>query len=121
MSALTELLERSGDLLRGHFTKGAAFEIGATRSGMKWCSVGALLENEHPGFYRSVGGPVVLGDLGTEALVVLSEVIREQFPDRVWATSIESTVVHFNDHPDTTEQDVVAVFEKARVRAEERV
>lgn len=69
----------------------------------------------------------VHGNLG-ECGEVLAGVIRDQFPDRVngplSAYSPErtrATIYAFNDHPDTTWEDVERVFEKAEVAWDERV
>ena len=51
----------------------------------------------------------------------LGRVIWEQYPDRVWDNDDDMAVAHFNDHPDTTFDDVRTVFEKAAVRWDERV
>jgi len=52
---------------------------------------------------------------------ILNDVVIEQFPDRTYDLGIRSyhSVVKFNDHPDTTEDDVVAVLEKAAVKYDE--
>jgi hypothetical protein len=61
---------------------------------------------------------------------VLTEVIAEQFPDRLSRTYDDMywdgnrpllTISRFNDHPDTTFVDVEAVVEKAHLRLSERV
>lgn len=51
----------------------------------------------------------------------LDEVVVQQWPDRV-GDSVDSTgvTVLFNDHPDTTFADVVALVEKAAAVAAER-
>ena len=41
--------------------------------------------------------------------VLLTDAAREMFPDRVGERSFAA----FNDHPDTTHADVLAVFDKA--------
>ena len=54
------------------------------------------------------------------ALDLLAEVALEQFRDRlVDDFSSHMVVVEVNDHPDTTQEDVERVFEKAIVRAYE--
>jgi hypothetical protein len=61
-----------------------------------------------------------LGECGE----VLANIIREHYPERVTApnsTSANSVIMHFNDHPDTTFEDVERVFEKAEVAWDERV
>jgi hypothetical protein len=51
-------------------------------------------------------------------------VVREQFPDRVSPESHPDLfweAVQFNNHPDTTADEVIAVLEKAAARLEESV
>lgn len=51
---------------------------------------------------------------------VLDEVAAEQYPDRIRSGPERyRLVVLFNDHPDTTVAEVVAVLEKAAARLEE--
>lgn len=51
---------------------------------------------------------------------LLSEVATEQYPDRVEPVRItDAPIVAFNNHPDTTQEDVERVFEKAIVRSYE--
>jgi hypothetical protein len=54
-------------------------------------------------------------------LEVLNAVAREQYPERVVrsATYPNAAFSEFNDHADTTEEEVVAVMEKAAVRLDE--
>lgn len=65
-----------------------------------------------------------------DLLILTARVIQEQYPDRLGPGFIEErgerinsvgTLARFNDHPDTTRKDVLAVFDKARVKAEEMV
>lgn len=51
---------------------------------------------------------------------LLNDVAGELFPDRAAYGAIFSFPA-FNDHVDTTEEDVVAVMEKAAVRYDEQV
>ena len=53
---------------------------------------------------------------------VVADVIREQYPDRVnlpCRTGF-AAIVRFNDHEDTTQDEVVAVLEKAAIKLDER-
>lgn len=50
--------------------------------------------------------------------VGLDETIREQFPERI---RIQESIAAFNDHEETTFEDVMLVLEKAAIRVEERV
>ncbi len=54
-----------------------------------------------------------------EADLLLGHVAREQYPDRVSSRDPSEAIVDFNNHPDTTQEDVERVFEKAIVRAYE--
>ena len=65
--------------------------------------------------------------LTSPAAKILSKVASEQFPDRI-DEDIPSRflnehrpAVAFNDHPDTTPQDIFLVLEKASVMEEEHV
>lgn len=55
----------------------------------------------------------------------MTEVANEQYPERTrdpyGVTSGDPSFASFNDHPSTTEDDVIAVMEKAAVRWDERV
>ena len=63
--------------------------------------------------------------LNDDAVEVFADVIREQWPDRwvieapVRENSTCLAITDFNDHPDTTQDDVERAFEKAICRAEE--
>lgn len=65
------------------------------------------------------------GDFVEARLDVLNKVAGEQFPDRAFTMPSAGIVVenpyfaYFNDHPDTTEDEVLAVMEKAAVVYEE--
>lgn len=62
------------------------------------------------------------GYLSTRALDVVATVVREQYPDRCWRYSVPLCVVtDFNDHPDTTQEEVERVLEKAALRLDEQV
>ncbi len=81
------------------------------------CLQGALFEAH--GFLsmdtRNVGRPVA-GELAADIRLV-NEVVRDQFPERVGGVGIS----RFNDHPETTMEDVLRVMEKAAVRKDEQV
>ena len=61
-------------------------------------------------------GKAVRGVLAADVALV-NEVIRDQFPERFGAVGVS----RFNDHPETTEADVILVMEKAAVRKDEQV
>jgi len=54
---------------------------------------------------------------------ILNEVVIEQWPDRATSAELHPRnlleTAQFNDHPDTTLDDVLATFDKAAVRWEE--
>ena len=50
---------------------------------------------------------------------LMGEVAREQFPERINPFADEVAFAQFNDHRATTEDEVVAVMEKAAVRLDE--
>jgi hypothetical protein len=81
------------------------------------CLQGALYEvhDVRPFDDRNLGRPVA-GDLAADVKLV-NQVIREQFPERTGGVGIS----RFNDHPDTSVEEVVLVLEKAAVRRDEQV
>ncbi len=81
------------------------------------CLQGALYEAHGicPAHTRDVRRPVH-GELAADVRLV-NEVIRDQFPERVGGVGIS----RFNDHPETTVEDVIRVMEKAAVRKDEQV
>lgn len=51
----------------------------------------------------------------------LIEVIEEQYPDRCQGVRMNPlNITLFNDHPDTTKAEVLAVMEKAAIKLEEQ-
>ncbi len=81
------------------------------------CIQGALYETYglQPFDGRQVGVPLT-GEMADDVRLV-NEVIEAQFPERTGGVGVS----RFNDHPDTTMEDVVRVMEKAAVRKDERV
>ena len=51
---------------------------------------------------------------------LLEDIIAEQFPDRL-APVGRNITAHFNDHEDTTLDEVIAIFEKASIIEDEKV
>jgi hypothetical protein len=98
-----------------------------TASDGRVCSVGALLAVLIPEFSYETDP----ADISTHQSVLkqvddacehLNAVAAEQYPERCDDEDAgDAGVVWFNDHPDTTIEDVMRVFEKARVRAQEVV
>ncbi len=75
-------------------------------------------------------GEVVTKDHGTSVACwplfdVMDKIAVEQYPDRVTEPGDSHTGIRlfaqFNDHPETTKDEVVAVMEKAAVAWEEKV
>jgi hypothetical protein len=101
-----------------------------------WCKgrLGAVGEPEGPvcargAILRQMGGPDRLflpaeeRDKVSRADAVLAKVIREQFPERICdapkrirdEVTDAFTVVIFNNHPETTAEEVATMMEKAAV------
>ncbi|HUS62509.1 MAG TPA: hypothetical protein VMY34_09955 [Acidimicrobiales bacterium] len=76
------------------------------------CARGALVDSTPQ---QSWGGVV----WSREADLLLCEMALEQYPDRVEPHVLGGEIVDFNNHDDTTQEDVERVFEKAIVRAYE--
>jgi len=55
-----------------------------------------------------------------EFVEVMNEVALAQYPERI-SSDMSLPFAAFNDHPETTEAEVVAVMEKAAVQWDERV
>lgn len=81
------------------------------------CLQGALYEAHglHPFDHSNIGRPV--GGALAADVNLINEVIRAQFPERAGGVGIS----RFNDHPDTSVEEVVLVLEKAAVRRDEQV
>lgn len=81
------------------------------------CLQGALYE-AHGCQPREPGhlGRTLTGALAAD-LRLLNETIAAEYPERVGAVGVS----RFNDHPDTTIDDVVRVLEKSAVRRDEAV
>jgi hypothetical protein len=93
--------------LPGHWFQGDMYD------GENACGIGHLSRVMNPEGNN-------LGDF-YEAWNVLSAVAVEQYSDRIVEdNSMKDKFAKFNDHPDTTEDDVVAVMEKAAVLWDEQ-
>ncbi len=81
------------------------------------CLQGALYE-AHGCQPRVPGrlGHTLTGELAAD-IRVLNETIAAEYPERMGAVGVS----RFNDHPDTTIDDVVRVLEKSAVRRDETV
>lgn len=116
-----ELLHKSRKLLEkdDKWTKGE-YEMQG-----RYCAVGAIMQIG--GFW---GTPSELSIYPQDSLDKLCDVILEQFPDRLnpdifpildSPSNRETAITQFNDHKDTTLDEVLAVFDKAQVKAEEAI
>lgn len=77
-----------------------------------FCSLGIL----------SLATTTSVEQLPEEVTKTLADIIREHYPDRTHLDEHDARVIIlFNDHPDTTFDDVERVFEKAEVAWDERV
>ena len=101
-----ELLARKG-WTQGHFTD---------ESG-RHCLQGALYE-AHGCRPRRPGrlGHTLSGELADDVRL-LNETIAAAYPDRMGAVGVS----RFNDHPETTIDDVVRVLEKSALRRDESI
>jgi hypothetical protein len=71
----------------------------------------------------AVAGDGIVSEVNPMVLAMVP-VIKEQFADRLQATNYLTPlhlIADFNDHPNTTEDDVLLVAEKAQIRAQEKV
>jgi len=82
------------------------------------CMQGALYE-AHGMVMNACSSPMryaVAGDLATD-MALLNAIVQSEYPDRFGAVGTS----RFNDHPETTIDDVVRVMEKAAVRRDEQL
>ena len=69
------------------------------------CMIGAMMHALNGALSRA-------GMYWSQQLDIPTRIIAEQFPDRTRTTSLSPTS-HFNDHPDTTLEDVLLVLDKS--------
>lgn len=102
--------EALGLLARSGWTQGRF-----TDESGRHCLQGALYE-AHGCMPRRPGrlGHTLAGELAADVRL-LNETIAAEYPERMGAVGIS----RFNDHPETTIEDVVRVLEKAAVRRDE--
>lgn len=88
-----------------------------TDEGGRHCLQGALYEAHllAPPAEKQLGTPIT-EELATDIRLV-NEVIEAQYPERVGGVGVS----RFNDHPETTIDDVLRVLEKAAVRKDEQL
>jgi hypothetical protein len=88
-----------------------------TDEGGRHCLQGALYEaHQVQAPQKDDVGTPLCRPLADDVRLVNS-VIEEQYPERFGAVGVS----RFNDHPETTLDDVIRVLEKAAVRQEEQV
>lgn len=102
--------------LPGRWFKGNIYDANKEN----FCGLGHLW-NVHGLLGKSVivaQSPEILGQAD-----LMDEVAIEQYPDRIPFRNEEAdrAFAQFNDHPATTEDEVIAVMEKAAVRWDEKV
>ena len=88
-----------------------------TDGGGRHCLQGALYEAYGQCPFDSGQLNVRLSPEMAEDVRLVNEVIEAQFTERYGGVGIS----RFNDHPDTTWEDVVLVMEKAALRKDERI
>jgi hypothetical protein len=103
-------VDKVKEVIAGHWIQGVA----QSPDGREYCLLGAI---------GKVGQYIWSGDQG-DVCKAIAEVVAEQYPERVGRTPWGPVkgvagVMQFNDHPDTTEDDVIAVLEKASNRYDE--
>ena len=101
---MTNLIRKAVERLPGHWHKGGL--------------------QDHKGNFCGVGHLWQVGELADYTVVdecqnLMNMTAGELFPDR--AGKVIPAFATFNDHPDTTEDEVIAVMEKAAIRWDERV
>lgn len=78
------------------------------------CLQGALYEAHGMTAHRARYGRPLPGAVRHD-IQLINEVLREQYPERFGGVGVS----RFNDHPETTVDDVVRILEKAAVRYDE--
>jgi hypothetical protein len=116
---MDNVIGKAAKNVKGHWFQEAYYDGDGN-----FCGVGHLAKayaEEHGLDVSEVFGGTFWGEI-LEIKKVMDKVAGEQYPER--ALDGDSIVPHFpffNDHPDTTEDEVIAVMEKAAVRWEERI
>lgn len=105
---VAEVLRKALDVLRERGLAKRALEDSAGHV----CSHGAL---DVACFGKAEVRPLTRSQSRQAAAEILKAVVGEQWPDR------PGGILAFNNHPDTTQDDVERAFEKAIARAEEMV
>jgi hypothetical protein len=97
--------------LPGHWYKG-----GKGDNQGNFCGIGHVVE-----IYDKKCGEDEVDLEFPKTIDLMNEVAREQYADRITFDSMLMHFAQFNDHPDTTEDEVLAVMEKAAIKLEEEV
>lgn len=102
------IIDRAASNLKGHWYQGGMYDGEGNA-----CAVGHLV---------SVG---FSHDSYRDAVRISHRVAAEQFPDRLNhgnpLIAKSGALIVVNDHPDTTEEDVLKIFEKASIEFDSRV
>lgn len=67
--------------------------------------------------YMEVHGDIIPDDVWE----LMDNTAKEQYPDRIDESDSKSLFAMFNDHEDTTEDEVLAILEKVAVKVDEHV
>lgn len=104
---------------KGQWVKGAfrRHDRNNPDNGVGYCNIGLL----------TAGNDCPLTNAQREAMGLCAQIIRERFPDRInlWDRTGDgdygvdkSTIVHFNDHENTTLEELLEVLKLALIRCE---
>jgi hypothetical protein len=96
------VINRTADALKGHWCKEPRDGQGNMCIAVRLGSVSGHVDHQ----YRN-------------AAEIIRDVVVEQYPDRLETIYGFTPIVLFNDHDDTTEDEVLAVLDKAAVRYDE--
>lgn len=113
-------IRKAAENLKGNWYKGYYFN---SRNHSKMCGIGHLQSAifDKP---LDLATNEALNDgerwnLYGEAYEIVNNTAGEQYPDRMKHSTFNFP--NFNDHEDTTEDEVIAVLEKAAVRYDEKI
>lgn len=125
------IIEKAKSSLPGHWHQG---EYVDEQSGDKFCALGhiglqlgahveaTIYQGDTYFFFKENDADAQ--DEWERANKLLTKIAREQFPER-WEglnerqQMLADSIPYFNDHPETTEEDMILVFEKAAVEWDE--
>lgn len=92
----------------GHWLKGSMADGNGNHCGIGWVAYQHLLSSVPIEEYF-------------DAITKMDVIATEQYPERVYWDDTVRQFASFNDHPDTTEDEVIAVMEKAAVELDARI